>query len=306
MERRISEKAPEQPDATLESGKQEASRRLARASQADVSQPASPAKTTEQEQLRLPLEGKRSTDKAEITGKVSDARLPSEGLKTEKAKIIPCEPSAIEQQKILTRANKWSERDLRTVKPNEWTNREREALGVEGTIYQMEKSGQYTDFVRLGGPNRADVLCLERRGRLVVAECKGHTAMKATDAGYLNERGEASGDLASTRQEKQLKLFEEPDDKQLFENSGEWLEDNRTSMQNALQDRIHTNASDRASCERVLAATRRTDFTNTGSYERVVGTVGPEARFGNVEEYIRKVKPAKLFEVNMRVLETNR
>lgn len=203
------------------------------------------------------------------------------------------QPSKTSRQAILARVeNQWGNRDLDRVNPEDWTNREREGLGVEGTIQRMKESGEYTDFVRLGERNKPDVLCLAKDGRLCAVECKGHTT-DVQDTGYINDQGEKAGTLASKNQ-----------DGVFFENEPQWLEKNRPHIENALRQKIEDprlNSAEKTSCRRLSSALERTDLRDQSTYHRVVGTVGPEAKFGNVGDYVTKVKPEKMIQTRMSV-----
>jgi len=192
--------------------------------------------------------------------------------------VIAWRPDAADKQVITSRVEKWP------------AGREIEGRGVEAAVRYLEKTSEYTDFVRLGERRRSDVLCLAKDGKLCVVECKGHEVV-AKDTGYVNANGDKAGTLAT---ETKNGIF--------YENERQWLVNNKPSMKSELQNRIddpRTKPAERVSCQRLLEVLRHTNFRHWDSCHRLVGVAGPEVGFGNVEDYVAKVKPEKMVQIRI-------
>ena len=274
----------------------ELERKVGEAKPASGSAAFKPEPASENEKLKLATGDRTFPQRVEAEHALKQSLAPGESRvegRLNSTTIESYRPSKTSRQAIMARVeDQWSDRDLDKVNPEDWTNREREGLGVESTIQHMKESGEYTDFVRLGERNKPDVFCLAKDGKPCVVECKGHTA-DVQDTGYINTQGEKAGTLASKNQ-----------DGVFFENEPQWLEKNRSHIENALRQKIedpHVKPVEKVSCQRLSSALERTDFRDQSTYHRVAGTAGPEARFGNVGDYATKVKPEKMIQTRMSV-----
>lgn len=195
--------------------------------------------------------------------------------------LIAWRPDARDKQLITSRVERG------------WADSKRvEGLGVETTVRYLERTGEHTDFVRLGERNSSDVLCLAKDGKLCVVECKGHE-VKAKDTGYIGANSDKAGTLAT-----------ENKDGVFYENERQWLLKNKSCMKTRLQSRIDdplTKPVERASCQRLLEVLNHTNFRHWDSHHRLVGVAGPEVSFGNVEDYVDKVKPEKMIQIHVPI-----
>ena len=246
-----------------------------------------PEPASENEKLKLAVADRSFKPAVEAESKVlqaSDSLRAGEQRvvdRVDDTEVIAWRPDARDRRVITSRVEKsWN------------NNREIEGLGVEASVRCLEKTGEYTDFVRLGKRNKPDVLCLAKDGKPCVVECKGHEVV-AKDTGYIGTNGEKTGTLAT-----------ENKDGIFFENEPQWLEKNRPHIENALQQKIedpHVKPAEKVSCQRLSSALERTDFRDQSTYHRVASAAGPEARFGNVGDYVTKVKPEKMIQTRMSV-----
>jgi hypothetical protein len=265
----------------------ELERKVGEAKPASGSLAFKPEPASENEKLKLAVADRNFKPAVEADRKVlqaSDSLRAGEQRVVDRVnstELIAWRPDARDRQVITSRVEKF------------WNNnREIEGLGVEASVRYLEKTGEYTDFVRLGKRNKPDVLCLAKDDKPCVVECKGHEVV-AKDTGYIGTNGEKTGTLAT-----------ENKDGIFFENEPQWLEKNRPYIENALQRKIedpHVKPAEKVSCQRLSSALERTDFRDQSTYHRVAGAAGPEARFGNVGDYVTKVKPEKMIQTRMSV-----
>ena len=244
-----------------------------------------------------PREVSQKTEPEANVARSAEARLRSRYTTIDKVKgteIQQYDPSDKKNQEILDQAEQnLGKRKLDKVAPEEWTNEEIEALGVESAVQIMKDSGEYSYIEPMGGRNKADILALRKDGKLCVVECKGHVA-DAKDAGYISKKGSKAGNLAS--ETKGGRIY--------FENEPGWLERNRKSMDQHLQKKLDDPsipAGEKAKCQRLRDALHDTEFDKQGTYHRITVTAGPRAEYGNTTEYQDKVKPEKMIQVRLRL-----
>lgn len=258
--------------------------KVVKAKPASGSVAVKPEPASENEKLKLSVADRSFEPAVETDSKVlraSDRLRAGEQRvvdQVDSTEIIAWRPDARDKRVITSRLERWP--DARKI----------EGLGVEATVRYLEKTGEYTDFVRLGERYKPDLLCLAKDGKLCVVECKGHEVV-AKDTGYIGTNGEKAGTLAT-----------ENKDGIFFENDRQWLRKNELYIEDALHRKIddpHVKPAEKASCQRLLSALGQTDFHDQSTYHRVVGIAGPRARFGNVEDYVAKVKPEKMIQTRM-------
>jgi hypothetical protein len=261
----------------------ELERKIAEAEPASGGASFKPEPASENERLKLAVADKRFEPAVEAESRVSRAsdnlRAGEERVdrRVGNTEVTAWRPDASDKQVIKTR-----------VERNFGSSRETEGRGVESTVRYLEKTGEYTDFVRLGGPSNPDVLCLGSDGKLCVVECKGHE-VQAKDSGYTDANGDKAGTLAT-----------ETKDGVFYENEREWLLKNKSSMEERLRSKIDdpaTEPSERASCQRLSEVLKHTNLREWNSHHRLVGIAGPEASFGNIEDYVAKVRPEKMIQI---------
>ncbi len=260
--------------------RRELERKVVEAKPASGSAAFKPELASENEKLKLAVADRSFEPAVEAESKVLQA---SERLRAgeqrvsqvNSTEVVAWRPDAHDKRVIASRVERWP------------TGRETEGQGVEATVRFLEKTGNYTAFIEVGGPGKPDVLCLCKDGKLTTVECKGSEKSPCID-GRLDGKGKTNGLLAS-----------DAGDGTMFQNDPDWLERCKDGTREAIERKINDpnlRPVDKADYEKLLKAYNRAarDFSDQAGYHRIVGVAAPEIRIGNIRTYLEKVKPNKI------------